>query len=124
MCNAENLPDAVGNVKSRISQDLFQLNRSDYFPYKDIEHKFAVYKTVDMLWGLALKTAFEDVPESEIGPAILDTGCTTTCSPFLDDFIGEMEYGDFGCIHTADKDVVHHIKARGLIQLYVVDSLG
>ena len=125
MCEAENVPDAVGNVQSCLKQNLSVLNSSqNYFPYKNVEHKFTAYKNVDMSWVLSLRTAFDNIDMSEIGPLIIDSGCSTTCTPYLDDFIGEMETGHFGMVSTATKDVTHEITARGLIQLYVMDSLG
>jgi hypothetical protein len=65
-----------------------------------------------------------DDPDAVIGPVLFDTGCSCSCTPNLDDFVGELEYGDFGRIQTAEKDTYHTIRAQGLMRLHVIDSLS
>jgi hypothetical protein len=76
-----------------------------------------------MNWVAALRSMFDN-PDADVGPVLFDTGCSRSCTPNLDDFVDELEYGDFGRIQTAEKDMYHTIRARGLMRLHVIDSLG
>jgi hypothetical protein len=57
-----------------------------------------MYDKIDMGWvdSLMLQKTLFDHPEAQVGPLLLDSGCSTSCSPYLEDFVGELEYGDFG----------------------------
>jgi hypothetical protein len=96
MCAAQDESLTYGNIKTQIESNLFLKDNSTYFPYKDVEHKFfAAYQNIDMNWVAALRSMFDD-PDAVIGPVLFDTGCSRSCTPNLDDFVGELEYGDFG----------------------------
>jgi hypothetical protein len=124
MCAAQDESLTYSNIKHQIECGLFLKDNSTYFPYKDVEHKFfAAYQNVDMNWVAALHSMFDN-PDAVIGPILFDTGCLRSCTPNLDDFVGELEYGDFGRVQTAEKDTYHTIRARGLMRLHVLDSLG
>jgi hypothetical protein len=124
MCASQDESLTYSNIKNQIESGLFLKDNSTYFPYKDVEHKFfTAYQNVDMNWVAALRSMFDD-PDAVIGPVLFDTGCLRSCTPNLDDFVGELEYGDFGRVQTAEKDTYHTIRARGLMRLHVIDSLG
>jgi len=60
--------------------------------------------------------------ESAVFPVLLDTGCSTACSGYIDDFNGELAYGSFGQIKTADG--VSPIKGFGILQYDVYTDDG
>ena len=44
----------------------------------------------------------EQFDSQKVFPILIDTGCSVSCSGFVEDFHGEIAFGDFGHVKTAD----------------------
>ena len=104
MCTVEDSL-SFGNIEAQLNTGLFVPDNSNNFPYCKVKHKLALYEDIDMAWvqSALLRTSSFNHPDAIIGPALINSGCSTSCSPHLADFIDELEYGDFGRVHMADK---------------------
>jgi hypothetical protein len=111
MCAAQDELLNYGIIEAQFVLGLFLKDNSTYFPYKDVKHKFfSAYQNVDMNWVAALCSMFDN-PDANVGPVLFDTGCLCSCTPNLEDFVCELEYGDFSRIQTTEKDTYHTIRA-------------
>ena len=66
--------------------------------------------------------AADELDKDKVFPILLDTGCSVSCSGFADDFHGELAYGDFGTVKTADGAA--KIEGFGMLRWDVIDLMG
>ena len=75
---------------------------------------------------LAREKHKDNVPDAltsdEIFGILLDTGCSVSCSGFKQDFHGEIAYGDFGHVNTADGQAT--IEGFGILRWDVISDGG
>ena len=67
------------------------------------------------------------IPNNQLDPdktfaILLDTGCSVSCSGFAEDFHGELAYGDFGTVKTADG--MANIEGFGILRWDCIDVDG
>ena len=55
---------------------------------------------------------------------VIDTGVSTCATSFKSDFIGPIEYGNFGSVQTTDTNCKVNIEGRGIIRWKALDALG
>ena len=79
--------------------------------------------STDMDWIANLRSEFGN-PEQPVFPIIIDSGASGSATPHKEDFIGPIEYGDFGTVQTADKDTKVEVIGRGLVRWTAIDALG
>ena len=60
--------------------------------------------------------------ENDIFPILIDSGCSTACSGHIDDFCGQLAFGDFGTVKTADGSA--QIQGFGMLHWKVIDRNG
>ena len=64
----------------------------------------------------------DELDSEKIFPILMDTGCSVSCSGYADDFHGELAYGDFGTVKTADGEA--KIEGFGILRWDVIDLDG
>ena len=67
------------------------------------------------------KTA-DALDESKTFVVLIDSGCSVSCSGFVSDFHGELAYGDFGHVNTADGQA--KIEGFGILRWDVISENG
>jgi len=77
----------------------------------------------DMEWIANLRSEFGN-PNCPVLPVIVDSGASGSATGDEKEFIGPIEYGDFGTVQTADKDTAVKITGRGIVRWNAVDALG
>lgn len=60
--------------------------------------------------------------ESKVFSILIDTGCSVSCSGFAEDFHGELAYGDFGHVSTADGRA--KIEGFGILRWDIISDMG
>ena len=55
---------------------------------------------------------------------VIDTGASTCTTPFKSDFIGPIEYDNFGSVQTADTNFKVNIEGCGIVHWKALDALG
>ena len=62
-----------------------------------------------------------EIPQ-ELFAVLLDTGCSVACTAFVEDFCGQLAYGHFGSVKTADG--LAEIQGFGMVHWETVDVNG
>ena len=64
----------------------------------------------------------ESLDATDVFPLLLDTGCSVACSGFKEDFHGQLAFGDFGNLNTADGQA--KIEGFGMLRYDVISDKG
>ena len=60
--------------------------------------------------------------EDKVFGVLMDTGCSVACSGYIEDFHGQLAYGDFGTVNTADGSA--KIEGFGMLRWDVISTSG
>ena len=128
---SQDLPkDAVyGELHSKIEQ-AFGLRKAPIIEETSITKRLGLFAgsdpTIDPDWLVHLKCEIDDRSKEETGLVgmVVDTGASTCTTPNKDDFVGPIEYGNFGEVQTAEKGALVKIEGRGLVRWKAIDALG
>ena len=125
---AQELPrDALhGNVASRIAR-AFGLRKAPIIRETPTTKRFGIFQAaeyqLDPDWLVQLRKDVTD-DDANLRWMVVDTGASTCATPNKDDFVGDVEWGNFGEIQTASKEHRVAIQGRGIVRWKAIDERG